>query len=91
MHQPHQAFILGLEIVMSLNCRSLQTNLVLILLFALAFVLYFLVFESRGKVVLLSIFKGLAPALTALANFEKIRALLMVYCRICVNKLKPNC
>ena len=66
--------------------RSLETNVLLILTLAVVFVLYFYVLNFTN---MLSLYKSLAPVLTAVANFGKIQNVLSLYFVSIREKLEP--
>ena len=69
--------------------RSLETNVLLILTLAVVFVLYFHVLNFTNKALMLSLYKSLAPILTAVANFGKIQNVLSLYFVSIREKLEP--
>ena len=68
--------------------RSLKTNVLLIATLAVVFVLYFRVLNFTNKALMLSMYKSLAPILTAIANFGKIQNVLSSYLVNIKEKLK---
>jgi hypothetical protein len=70
--------------------RTLETNLILLLSFVLLFALYNLTMSAAHKVVIMSVYKGVIPITTTVANFGKIRNVLSVYFRNVARRVKPS-